>query len=150
MPEFNMASLKNNMHPFYQPWLWLTLWCCAIGAVIIASLVPSRTLPTLPHVTDKAEHLLSYAVLGTFACMLFRSRNGRLLTALGLIGLGCLMEVAQGGLTADRTADWQDALANTIGVTLSTLLGLTPLRHSLVWLDRQLFAAKVSQNHSHK
>ena len=148
MPGFNMAPLKNNMHPFHQPWLWLTLWFCAIGAVVIASLVPSRTLPTLPHLTDKTEHLLSYAMLGAGAFMLFRTRRWSWLTALGLIGLGCLLEVAQGHLTADRTADWLDALANTIGIALSTVLGLTPLKHSLVWLDKQLFAANVGQNRS--
>ena len=143
MSRFNMASLKDGMRPFIAPWLWLSLWGCALGCVIVASLVPSRTLPTFPHVTDKAEHFLTYMLLGIGAFMLFRNRIVVWIVALGLVGLGCVLEVAQGSLTADRSADVLDAAANTMGVALSALIGQTALKNTLVWIDGWLFGDTI-------
>lgn len=123
------------MHPLRRPRLWLGLWCAAIVAVIVLSLIPPPQLATqLPRHADKLEHLFAYATLAFGAVQLFASRT--LLGGIGvaLIGLGVLLEVAQGTLFPEvRQMDWYDALANTCGV----LLGLGSLRtRAATWLSR--------------
>ena len=73
-----------------------------------------------------------------FAGLQPRRLWGRL--ALALIGLGLVLEVAQGAMHMHRTADARDLLANTVGVALGALLataGLARWPYRLeTWLAR--------------
>lgn len=129
-----MAALR----PLRRPGLWLGLWIAAIVAVIVACLTPPAPL-SLPSGSDKVEHFLAYFLLSWGAVQLFAGRRALLRAMLGLVLLGVAIEVAQGTLTANRSADVLDALADTAGVLAGLALLPTPLRNCLQWVDGRLF-----------
>ncbi|MGB3393935.1 MAG: VanZ family protein [Stenotrophomonas sp.] len=103
--------------------------------VIVACLIPPPPLPPLPENSDKLEHFAAYFLLAASAVQLFRA--GRVLLAVGmaLVAMGVCIEFAQGALTATRSADPFDALANTVGVSVGLLTAFTPLRDLLLRLE---------------
>jgi VanZ family protein len=125
------------LREFRRPRLWLGLWCMAITAVVVASLVPPPKM-AVPQGFDKLEHLLGYLLLAAGAVLLFARRGAQLQAGLGLVVLGVVLEFAQAGLTQTRTADPADALANASGVAAGLLLSFSPLATGLQWLDRRL------------
>ncbi len=94
----------------------------AIGIVIaiwVLSLLPISQ-SGVPG-SDKTHHFLAY-----FACMFawgqcYRQPASRLGLAILFILMGVLVEFAQ-GLTGYRYLDWQDMVANAIGVTAAWLV----------------------------
>jgi VanZ family protein len=90
-----------------------------IGIVVsiwILSLIP-LSQEGIPG-TDKFHHALAY-----FTCMLcwgqaYTRPATRLKLALIFIGMGALIECAQ-GLTTYRTFEWLDMVANAVGVTIA-------------------------------
>jgi len=130
----------SALRPFRRPRLWLALWLAMVATVAALSLLPADDLPpiALPHI-DKLEHLLGYFALSAGAVMLFATRRAQAEAALGLIGLGVAIELAQAALTATRSADGFDALANTLGVLLGQRLAPTPLARLWLGVDRRLF-----------
>lgn len=90
----------------------------AIGTVVALWPQPDPTETWLPGI-DKVEHALSFALLTTVGLRAgFRSA---LVLAAGLVALGGAIELAQ-GLTATRTADWFDWLADAAGIALGWAL----------------------------
>lgn len=126
-------GLRELRHPH----LWLGLWCLAITAVIVASLVPPPKM-SVPHGFDKLEHLVGYLLLAAGAVLLFARRTTQLRAGLGLVVLGVALEFAQAGLTQTRAAESADALANATGVALGLLLSFSPMARGLQWLERRL------------
>jgi VanZ family protein len=126
-----------HLREFRRPGLWLGLWCAAIVAVIVASLIPPPKM-TVPHGFDKVEHLLGYLLLSAGAVLLFARRGTQLKAGLGLVAMGIVLEFAQAGLTQTRAAEPADALANASGVVLGLLLSFSPMARGLQWLDRRL------------
>lgn len=116
------------------PWLkplrhargWLALWALAVLAAIAVELLPAMFLPRVPVGGDKLEHVLGYALLAFAAGQVF-ARRAWWRVGVGLALLGVLLEVAQGTLTATRSADPGDALANCAGVLLGLGCAFTPL-----------------------
>ena len=125
------------MKPLRRPGLWLGLWLLALVVVCVICLVPLDGLPPLPDNSDKVEHLLTYFVLAAGAVQLFGGRRALLVAALGLMLLGIGIEFAQ-GMTAYRSADPMDALANSIGVMLGMATRLTPWRDLLLRIEKRL------------
>ena len=125
------------LRDFRRPRLWLGLWCLAIAAVVVASLMPPPEM-SVPRGFDKIEHLLGYLLLAAGAVLLFARANTQLKAGLGLVALGIALEFAQAGLTQTRTADPADALANASGVALGLLLTFSPFARGLQWLDARL------------
>jgi VanZ family protein len=110
-----------------------------IAAVVAGSLLPSSSLPGLPFPgADKLEHMLGYAALSGYAVMLFSERQAQRRAAVGLLLLGLAIEGAQGALTATRSADAMDVLANAAGIGLGQLLQATPMARLLQRLDTLL------------
>jgi VanZ family protein len=109
-----------------HPRLWLaTGWVLVVGA-IIASLVPSDRLPTLGGISDKAEHIVGYAVLALyFAGMYPRARYPAI--GVALLVMGIVIEGLQGAMQLGRQADLVDVYANTIGIVCGLVL-------ALIWL----------------
>jgi hypothetical protein len=118
--------------------LWLTLfWLAVIGATVL-SLMPAPPLPD-PwfSAADKVEHAVAYAVLfllGRQAA--YRHRP----LALALVALGAAIEVAQGTLTATRTAEWLDFVADALGIAFGYLI-------AMLIEGGRLRSARVQQEH---
>lgn len=126
-----MAAVK----PLRHPRRWLGLWLLAIAVVIAVCLMPPPALPPLPDNSDKVEHLVSYFLLAFGAVQLFTRGRALLAAALGLVALGVGIEIAQGALTSNRSADPYDALANTVGVLLGMTMLLTPWHDLLMRIE---------------
>ena len=117
--------------------MWLGLWVLALVAVCVVCLVPLDGLPPLPDNSDKVEHLMTYFMLAAGAVQLFGGSRVLFVSALGLMALGIGIEFAQ-GMTAYRSADPWDALANSIGVLLGMATRLTPWRDLLLRIEGRL------------
>jgi len=92
-------------------------------------------LPQVPStVGDKINHLLAYGVLmGWFGQLLLDWRH-RVLCALVLIALGISMEFLQ-GMTNYRFFEWQDALANSLGVLFGLAALMVGADKILLWFE---------------
>lgn len=130
------------LKPFRWPRLWVGLWCLAIVAVAVLSLVNLSGLPPVPEGGDKVEHFLAYALLSASAMQLFATRRACIVVALLLVAMGVVLEFAQGTLTATRMADAHDALANTLGVLAGFATRFTPASDLLLALDARLTPAR--------
>lgn len=128
----------RSLKPFRRPWLWSGLWCLAIAAVVVGSLLPAADVP-MPDMPDgdKLLHSSAYLVLAAMAVQLFPRWSSLLGAGIGLVLLGIGVEYAQGALTVDRIADVRDALANTLGVIVGLGMRLTPWRDALLKFDRR-------------
>jgi VanZ family protein len=127
-----MPTLK----PLRRPRLWLGLWCIAIAAVIVGSLLPATDLPPVPAGADKLEHFAGYGALAAIAVQLVATRLPQRRAGLGLAALGIVLEVLQSALTVTRMMDGWDALANCLGVLAGLATVLAPWRDLLLRLDR--------------
>ena len=94
----------------------------AFGVVALLVLVLSL-MPTVAHMpttgSDKANHLLAFAVLAWLGCQAFPRRKATAL--LGLLAYGALIEVLQ-SFTPFRFAEWNDVWANGLGLLAGWLL----------------------------
>ena len=104
--------------------------------VIVTSLMPARDLPHV-GLSDKAEHLISYAGLALWFGGLIEPRRFVKL-ALALLVLGGAMEIAQGLMGMGREADWLDFRADALGAVLGLSLCLAGFRHWANWLEQWL------------
>ncbi|PPU42550.1 VanZ family protein [Xanthomonas arboricola] len=137
-----MAVVSPALRPFQRPWLWLGLWIAAILAVIAVCMGPPPEFPELPSNSDKAEHFLTFALLCWGAVQLFATRRALLSAAFGLVLLGIGIEIAQGALTTNRSADPYDALADTLGILAGLCLAWTPLRLVMLRMDKRMFGTR--------
>lgn len=109
--------------------LWLAVGWGMVAAVVILSLV--RLDVDLSEGRDKWSHLLAYGAQMYWFCLLY-DRQWRL--AAWLVTLGVGLEVLQ-GFTGFRSYDVADMAANASGVLLGWLVGQTPLKRLLHWLE---------------
>ncbi|WP_253643477.1 VanZ family protein, partial [Xanthomonas vesicatoria] len=134
--------VTQALRPFHRPRLWVGLWIAAIVVVIAVCLGPPPEIPELPDNSDKGEHFLTFALLCWGAVQLFATRRAQLVAAIGLVALGIGIEIAQGALTTNRSADPYDALADTLGILAGLCLAWTPLRFVMLRIDQRLFARR--------
>jgi VanZ family protein len=85
-----------------------------VMAVTWLSLTPLGALPEV-HMWDKLQHFVAYAVLAICGVVGFPGRRPRLLVGVGLIVLGCGLEVAQAAVPG-RNPSIGDAVANIAGI----------------------------------
>ncbi|MEA9580842.1 VanZ family protein [Xanthomonas nasturtii] len=137
-----MAAVTQTLRPFHRPRLWVGLWIAAIVVVIAVCLGPPPEIPELPDNSDKAEHFLTFALLCWGAVQLFATRRAQVVAAIGLVALGIGIEIAQGALTTNRSADPYDALADTLGIVAGLCLAWTPLCFVMLRIDQRLFARR--------
>lgn len=105
-------------------------WLAIIWTVImlIGCLTPHAELPDeLVNWNDKAQHI---AIFAMFA-LLWRLAGFKLAT-VAIVGLvfGALIEVLQYVLPINRSADWADLFADSIGVVAGVLLA--PIAQKIV------------------
>lgn len=115
--------------------LWLLMGLLLITCVFYASFT-SRGLP-LPRIPygDKLLHMSAYAVLMGWFVQIFHHHKGRLCIAGLFIAMGIAIEFLQ-DFYFKRHFDVIDMLANTVGVALALLAGMTWLDSILVAIER--------------
>jgi VanZ family protein len=126
--------IGRSLKPFARPWLWCTLWCLGIAALVLLSLMPGPPMPDFED-SDKVGHLLAYFLLAAGAVQLFARWSSLLGAGIALVLLGIGLEYAQGAFTDYRMLDARDALANTVGVIAGLGTRLTPLRDLVLRID---------------
>ncbi|MCZ4315471.1 VanZ family protein [Comamonadaceae bacterium G21597-S1] len=103
----------------------LRAWRLALaGALVVVTMLSLLPLgPDAPSTGwDKTDHLLGFGLLAILACQSWPRRN---LTALaGLLVYGALIEVLQ-SFTPYRFAEWNDLLADAMGLLLGWSLLLS-------------------------
>lgn len=85
----------------------------AVLVVTILALLPGEYLPGAFDWWDKAQHALAFAVLGTLGLLSYSQVTTRIV--MGLLLYGAVIELAQFA-TSWRFGDWQDWLADAVGV----------------------------------
>ena len=130
-----MAAVSRLFKPLRNRRFWMALWAAAVLGVVVVCLIPPPPLPPLPDNSDKLEHFAAYFLLAAGAVQAFR--RGRVLAWVGvaLVALGVCIEFAQSALTANRSADPFDALANAVGVAAGLATAFTPLCDLLLRLQ---------------
>ena len=114
--------------------LWAALGWLMVLLVIVLSLARIEQPLELAH-ADKYQHLLAYGCMMYWWGMVQPRKRRLWMVALPMLGL--LLEWAQ-SLTAWRSLDWNDALANLLGVMLALVLLMTPAGRLLARIDDKL------------
>jgi len=100
----------------------LAFGICVVVVLVLALMPKDMVMPSTGW--DKSNHLLAFFVL---ALLGLHAYPGRAMAVLaGLLTYGVLIEVLQ-SFTPNRSADWQDVVADSVGLVLgwsSRLLGL--------------------------
>jgi VanZ family protein len=93
---------------------WIgSIWLLVL-VIVVASLVPQTGLESVAG-SDKIGHVAAYFALTVLSSAVVTARKLPWVMALAIV-LGLALEAAQTLVTATRTADWTDVLANTTGV----------------------------------
>ena len=101
-----------------QPFARALFWVMCF-AVLAGALAPQTDSPQLFALADKVVHTLAFTAL---ALVGLRAYPTHLLVVCALlIALGGLIEVVQ-GYTSTRSQEWEDFLADILGVVLGTVL----------------------------
>jgi len=112
----------------------LAVLLCAL--VLFVSL--SKDFATAPNVLylDKLIHFVGYGIVSFCAVLFFPDRRMRFLSVCGIFLLSIFAELLQ-HFSAERTASFQDVLANFAGVAAGTFIALT-----LHWLYKKRMTPK--------
>lgn len=93
-------------------WRWAFGACSA--AVLVLALLP-KVPPMVTTGWDKGNHMLAFGTLAILGLWGFPSRAVVVLT--GLLAYGGLIEILQ-SFTPNRVAEWQDLVADGLGLLL--------------------------------
>ena len=108
----------------------LALWAVLICCVVIGSLLPAANPVMVAvgrlHINDKVQHFGAYLALSFLPVIGFRDRRRGLMAGMSMFLLGVLMEAGQ-HFSPGRAVELGDVVANGVGVSCGTLLGL-PIR----------------------
>jgi len=116
LPAFDPGP-SIQFHQPHMPCILKTLFWVACFCVTVFSLLPAQTLPSaMFDWWDKAQHALAFVVLGGLGLGAHASKPRQVIA--GLLVFGVLIELSQSA-TGWRTGDWQDWLADAIGVGLA-------------------------------
>ena len=113
-------------------------WVVASSYTIFLGIFSLVNLSELPSIdvedSDKILHVLAYALLMLFWYLTFHKNitfNTIFKIAFACILYGIILEVVQGKITTQRTADYLDIVANCVGVVIM-VLGLYMVENSKV------------------
>ena len=101
-----------------QPVAKVIFWLLCL-AVILGAIMPQSTSPQLFALADKVVHTVAFLVLTLVGLRAYPRQV--LVMVVVLIALGGLIEILQ-GYTSTRSQEWEDFLADTLGVGLGILL----------------------------
>lgn len=105
--------------------------CLLVAVIWVVCMVPVPETPLNEiNLIDKWTHFVMYGVLTVVIWWEYKRRHDRICWRRLIVGgvlapvvMGCLVELAQAYLTTCRSGDWVDAVCNSIGVALGTLIG---------------------------
>lgn len=108
-----MIWIKTNIK------LFLISFFIIAGAIAILSLLPPRSALNLGS-KDKISHFVAYFILSLNAFLVWDVSRKSIWLILALICYGMILEFLQ-GFVPGRDANWLDASANSVGVTIGAL-----------------------------
>jgi VanZ family protein len=100
--------------------LRLALYGAAVSVLLYITLAPTRDVPGVGLVWDKAEHAGAWMVLTLLGLLL--STRRRWAIPLFAVALGALIEVLQAALPLGRDGEWADLAADAVGVATAWFL----------------------------
>jgi len=106
--------------------LWKVSFWTLVLVTLWLSLIPAEQVPSAFHFWDKAQHALGFAGLAVTGLLAYPGHLRRVLVGLALFGIA--IEVTQ-WLTGWRQGDWQDWVADCVGLVMGGVA-------MLVWLRR--------------
>ena len=110
-----------------QPFARALFWVMCV-TVLAGALVPQADIPQVFALADKVAHTVAFAALALVGLRAY-PRHILIIFVL-LIGLGAMIEVVQ-GYTSTRSQEWEDFLADILGVGFGSLLARR------FWPDKQ-------------
>ncbi len=118
--------------------LWLIIGYLLIVLVIYLSLTssPVQIDTNLPY-QDKFFHMLAYFSLTFWFMQIYHIRHHVFSWVVFFLCLGLLLEYLQ-GFDPERYSEVGDMVANALGVIAGVSLSMTPLRYTLVKLERYI------------
>jgi len=116
--------------------MWFSLGLLLALIIMVVCLMPGRSLPSL-KLSDKIEHVMAFATLAFWFGSIVVRRD-LIGVAIALLLFGGLIEVAQGAMRLGRSADWEDVLADGIGIAAGLVVALTPLGRWAGWIENGL------------
>ena len=109
--------------PLARALFWIMCFTVMAGA-----LAPQVDTPQLFALADKVVHTLAFAALALVGLRAYPRHL--LIVCVLLVALGGLIEIVQ-GYTSTRAQEWEDFLADILGVVSGTLLARS------FWPDKQ-------------
>ena len=106
--------------------LWAVLICCVVVGSLLPAASPVMVAVGRLHINDKVQHFGAYLALSFLPVIGFRDRRRGLMAGISMFLLGVLMEAGQ-HFSPGRAVELGDVVANGVGVSCGTLLGL-PIR----------------------
>ena len=115
---------------FFRHMIWSFLWIIVVGFMYA---IPGQDLPSISLWDvlnfDKAAHFLVFLILTTTLIVGLRKqqrfsyikRNGVNIAAIFALVYGGILELMQGWVFIERTSDWLDYFANTVGILFGML-----------------------------
>ena len=117
--------LRSLLNTTTVHWFWCVTFWLLVVVTLCMSLVPVVHVPSAFSFWDKAQHAVGFAALAFSGLLAYPGRIRFLVLGLVLFGVG--IEFAQ-WLTGWRHGDWQDWVADCVGISLGYL--------ALRWLRR--------------
>ena len=88
------------------------LFWLALVVAYIAAILPQGSAPSIPELSDKAQHVFAFVVLGLLLRLAYKINYWYGL--LTLLGFGIFIEISQ-YFTSTRVAEEKDVIADFIG-----------------------------------
>ena len=101
-----------------QPFARALFWVMC-GTVLVGALAPQADSPQLFALADKVVHTLAFAALAMVGLRAYPTHL--LIVCILLVALGGMIEIAQ-GYTSTRAQEWEDFLADILGVSFGVVL----------------------------
>ena len=133
-----MVELGQEKNPeFRLKTLWLLIGYALVMFVVYLSVTGNPPELELGFkFQDKFFHALAYCSLMFWFAQIYHVKKQRLLFALAFVLLGALMEGIQ-SLDPNRYAEFNDMVANTVGVAIGILLTKRSLKNILYYFERR-------------
>src|SRR4051794_1422140 len=113
-----MRSLFLKLSGLPRRWR-LSLYALACLILIYMTLAPGEDVPGVGITWDKAEHALAWAVL-TGAGLVLSTRR-RWAIGVFAFAFGAVIEVLQATMGLGRDGNWQDLVADSVGIATAYL-----------------------------
>ena len=103
--------------------LWAVLVCCVVIGELLPAASPVMVAIGRLYIWDKLQHFGAYLALSSLPVIGFRDKRRGFVVGLSKFLLGVLLELGQ-HVSPGRSVELGDVLANGVGVSCGTLLGL--------------------------